>query len=87
MTIIQFPAPFSSLSDEERQKVRAEAVGLAQILSSRLERIEKEPFELNDPLAYTVGDFYLLTRVLLLTRIELDERIEEIVQHLNGGAS
>lgn len=86
MNVIQFPARSGALSDEDLQKIRAEAIELSQILNNRLGRIEGEgKLDINEPIEYTVGDFYLLTKVLLLTRIEMDEHLDRIAKYLNGG--
>jgi hypothetical protein len=83
MSVINFPQPSALLSDDAHGKLVEELDGLSKLLLSRLESIDGFTTA-NEPLEYTCGDFYVLAKMLLLMRMELNDNFEFIMQHVAG---
>lgn len=82
--ILDFPIKLEPLSSDELAQVTEENTALMQILSAKAERMEV--LDMNTSIEFRVGDFYLLARSLMLTKIELESHIITIATLLSKGA-
>ncbi len=81
MNIIPFPQPNPIVVESELNQEIAE---LSTLLEHVLDDVARDHADLSTELTYTARDFYLLGRLLLLTRQQYHNRLQALLTHLGA---